>query len=168
MISTDNEPNGQTVLVGFNLVKGIGAVRLNALRDHFGDLSLAWQAPADALQSAGLSPKLAERVLQLRAGLNLDKYMSRMAAQGIQVLTWEDEFYPKRLKEIEQPPPVLYMRGEMKAEDFWSVAVVGTRRVSAYGRQIADELARFSGQQWCDNYLRPSARGGCYCPPGCT
>ena len=53
--------------VGFNLVKGIGAVRLQALRDHFGDLSLAWQAPLDALQAAGLSPKLAERVLQIRA-----------------------------------------------------------------------------------------------------
>ena len=41
--------------VGFNLVKGIGAVRLQALQDHFGDLSLAWQAPVEALQAAGLS-----------------------------------------------------------------------------------------------------------------
>lgn len=129
--------------VGFNLVKGIGAVRLQALRDHFGDLSLAWQAPADVLRSAGLSPKLAERVVQIRASLNLEKYMSKLVAQGIQVLTWDDELYPRRLKEIDQPPPVLYMRGALKAEDFWSVAVVGTRRVSAYGRQVADELAMF-------------------------
>ena len=129
--------------VGFNLVKGIGAVRLQALQDHFGDLSLAWQAPVDALQAAGFSPKLAERVLQIRASLNLEKYMSRIEAQGIQILTWEDELYPRRLKEIDQPPPVLYMRGALKTEDFWSVAVVGTRRVSAYGRQVADELAMF-------------------------
>jgi len=129
--------------VGFNLVKGIGAVRLQALQDHFGDLSLAWQAPSDALQAAGLSPKLVERVLQIRASLNLEKYISRLVAQGIYVLTWEDELYPRRLKEIDQPPPVLYMRGGLKAEDFWSVAVVGTRRVSAYGRQVADELAMF-------------------------
>ena len=127
--------------VGFNLVKGIGAVRLQALHDHFGDLSLAWQAPLDGLQTAGLSPKLAERVVQIRATLDLDKYMSRLAKQGIQILTWDDELYPRRLKEIDQPPPVLYMRGELKAEDFWAVAVVGTRRVSAYGRQVADELA---------------------------
>lgn len=129
--------------VGFNLVKGIGAVRLQALQDHFGDLSLAWQAPLDALQAAGLSPKLAERVVQIRASLNLDKYMTRLESQGIHVLTWEDELYPRRLKEIDQPPPVLYMRGGLQAEDFWSVAVVGTRRVSAYGRQVADELAMF-------------------------
>jgi len=129
--------------VGFNLVKGIGAVRLRDLQDHFGDLSLAWQAPLVALQSAGLGLKLAERVLQIRASLDLDKYMSRLQAQGIQILTWDDELYPRRLKEIDQPPPVLYMRGELKPEDFWSVAVVGTRRVSAYGRQVADELAMY-------------------------
>jgi DNA processing protein len=129
--------------VGFNLVKGIGAVRLQALQDHFGDLSLAWQAPMDALQAAGLGPKLAERVLLIRASLDLERYMSKLGAQGIQTLTWDDELYPRRLKEIDQPPPVLYIRGGLKPEDFWSVAVVGTRRVSAYGRQVADELAMF-------------------------
>ena len=127
--------------VGFNLVKGIGAVRLRALRDHFGDLALAWQAPRDALQAAGLSSKLAERVTQVRAGFDLDKYMSTIAAQGITVLTWDDELYPQRLKQIDQPPPVLYVRGSLTAEDTWAVAVVGTRRLSAYGRQVADELA---------------------------
>ncbi len=129
--------------VGFNLVKGIGAVRFQALHDHFGDLALAWQAPLDALQAAGLSPKLAERVAQIRTSVDLDKYMSRITAQGIHILTWEDEFYPPRLKEIDQPPPVLYMRGALITEDSWTVAVVGTRRVSAYGRQVADELAMF-------------------------
>jgi len=129
--------------VGFNLVKGIGAVRFQALQNHFGDLSLAWQAPLDALQAAGLGPKLAERVLQIRASLDLERYMSKLGAQGIHILTWDDELYPRRLKEIDQPPPVLYMRGGLKPEDFWSVAVVGTRRISAYGRQVTDELAMF-------------------------
>jgi len=129
--------------VGFNLVKGIGAVRLQALRDHFGDLSVAWQAPLEALQAAGLSLKLAQRVMQIRVSVDLEKYMARLGVQGIQILTWDDENYPRRLKEIDQPPPVLYMRGHLRPEDFWSVAVVGTRRVSAYGRQVADELAMF-------------------------
>jgi DNA processing protein len=129
--------------VGFNLVKGIGAVRLKALIDHFGDLTLAWQAPMEALQAAGLSLKLAERVTQIRAKVDLEKYMARVASQGIQILTWDDELYPQRLKEIDQPPPVLYLRGTLIAEDDWAVAVVGTRRVSAYGRQVAEELAAF-------------------------
>jgi len=132
--------------VGFNLVKGIGAVRLRALREHFGDLSLAWQAPVDALQAAGLSQKIAERVIQARASVDLDGFMEQIAAQGIQVLTWEDEAYPACLKEIDQPPPILYLRGELTIEDSWAVAVVGTRRVTAYGRQVTEELASYLAQ----------------------
>jgi DNA processing protein len=127
--------------VGFNLVKGIGAVRLQALREHFGSLEVAWQAPTDALKAAGLGPKLCERVMQVRASVDLDKFLAKMDARGIQVLTWEDENYPKRLKEIDQPPPILYLRGNLTAEDGWAVAVVGTRRITAYGRQVAEELA---------------------------
>jgi DNA processing protein len=129
--------------VGFNLVKGVGAVRLQALMDHFGDLEVAWQAPVDALQAAGLSAKVAERAALIRMSVDLDKYMERVAAQGITILTWEDELYPPRLKEIDQPPPVLYVRGMLTTEDSWAVAVVGTRRVSAYGRQVTEELAAF-------------------------
>ena len=129
--------------VGFNLVKGIGAVRMKALINHFGDLSLAWQAPADALQAAGLSPKLAERVIQIRTRVDLEKFMVKVAAQGITILTWEDEDYPSCLKEIDQPPPVIYVRGTLTTEDAWAVAVVGTRRVSAYGRQVTGELAAY-------------------------
>jgi DNA processing protein len=97
----------------------------------------------DALQAAGLSPKLAGRVAQVRAGVDLDKVLARIMAQGIEIMTWDDELYPPRLKEIDQPPPVLYVRGALTTEDFWAVAVVGTRRVSAYGRQVAEELASF-------------------------
>ncbi len=69
--------------------------------------------------------------------------MSRINKQGIEILTWDDVLYPPRLKEIDQPPPVLYLRGTLKSEDTWAVAVVGTRRVSAYGRQVAEEIGSF-------------------------
>ena len=135
--------NDKRYWVGFNLVKGIGAVRLQALHNHFGNLALAWQAPVDALQAAGLSPKLAERVAQVRVSVDLDQCMHHYAAQGISILTWDDELYPARLKEIDQPPPVLYVRGALISEDSWAIAVVGTRRVSAYGRQVTEELVSF-------------------------
>jgi DNA processing protein len=129
--------------LGFNLVRGIGAVRLQALCNYFGDLALAWQAPVAELQAAGLSPKLAERVALVRSGVDLDQYLAKIIAQGIEILTWDDDLYPRRLKEIDQPPPVLYVRGTITTEDAWAVAVVGTRRVSAYGRQVAEDLASF-------------------------
>jgi DNA processing protein len=129
--------------IGFNLVRGIGAVRLQALISHFGDAASAWKgAPAD-LRAAGLGHKLIERLLQVRAGVDLDSLWDTITAQGIQILTWDDENYPARLKEIEQPPPVLYLRGQFLQEDSFAVALVGTRRITPYGRQITEELAAF-------------------------
>lgn len=127
--------------VGFNLVKGIGAVRLQSLISQFGSPEKAWLTEADELRGAGLSPKIVERLLQIRQGTNLQTLYEELLKRGIQVLTWEDENYPARLKEIEQPPPVLYLRGELLEEDFWAVAVVGTRQITPYGRQITEDVA---------------------------
>ncbi len=135
--------NEKRFWVGFNLVKGIGAVRLQGLRDHFGDLAMAWQAPLDALMAAGLSEKLAGRVVQVRSDIDLEKYLERVNNRGIEIITLDDVQYPTRLKEIDQPPPVLYLRGTLISEDNWAVAVVGTRRVSSYGRQVTEEISSF-------------------------
>jgi DNA processing protein len=129
--------------IGFNLIKGIGAVRMQALIQHFGDLEVAWKASPADLAQAGLGPKLVERILQARAGVDLDQLWARIESQGIKILTWEDETYPQRLKEIDQPPPVLYLRGEYLPDDLFAVAIVGTRRVTPYGRQITEELSAF-------------------------
>jgi DNA processing protein len=69
--------------------------------------------------------------------------MERIQRQDIRVITWDDTIYPRRLREIDQPPPVLYLRGSIDPEDDWAVAVVGTRRVTTYGRQITADLAAF-------------------------
>ena len=129
--------------IGFNVIKGIGAVRMQALIQHFGDLALAWNATPIELARAGLGLKVIERIVQARANVDLEKLWARIEAQGIKILTWEDEAYPQRLKEIDQPPPVLYIRGEYLPDDLYAVAIVGTRRVTAYGRQITEELAAY-------------------------
>lgn len=132
--------------VGFNLVKGIGAVRLKNLLDYFGSLEIAWNAPASALLAAGIPQKAVEYQLALRTQIDLDALYSKIQAQGIKVMIWGDSDYPRRLKEINQSPPVLFMRGTFEISDDWAVAVVGTRRVTAYGRQVAAEIARFLAQ----------------------
>ncbi len=129
--------------VGFNLIKGIGAVRMQALINHFGNLEAAWRGKPADLAAAGLSLKLIEKILQARESIDLDKVWARIESQGIKILTWQDETYPQRLKEIEQPPPVLYVRGEYLPDDLYAVAIVGTRRVTPYGRQITEELSSF-------------------------
>ena len=129
--------------IGFNLIKGIGAVRMQALIQHFGDLEVAWKAAPADLAEAGLGAKVIERVLQAREEVDLRKLWEKIESQGIKILTWQDEAYPGRLKEIDQPPPVLYIRGEYLPDDLFAVAIVGTRRVTAYGRQITEEISSF-------------------------
>lgn len=128
--------------VGFNFIKGIGAVRMQRLIDYFGDVERAWFAPADALEAAGLSTKMSARIIKVRSEIELDKYISRIENQGIRILVRDDEDYPRYLKEIPQPPPVLYVRGEIAIEDEWSVAIVGTRKVTHYGREITEKFAK--------------------------
>jgi len=129
--------------IGFNLIKGIGAVRMQALVAYFGDLESAWKAAPEELSGAGLGSKLIERVVKAREDVDLDRVWDRIEKQGIKILTWQDEAYPQRLKEIDQPPPVLYVRGEYLQDDIIAVAIVGTRRISSYGRQITEELSSF-------------------------
>ena len=133
----------QTYWVGFNLIRGIGAVRMKNLLDYYGSLEIAWNAPASGLIAAGLPARIVENFLQVRSKINLEVVMERISALGVKVYTWEDEIYPKRLKEIAQPPPVLFVKGSINVEDDWAVSVVGTRRVTPYGRQVATEVARF-------------------------
>ena len=132
--------------IGINLVKGIGAVRFRALLDFFGDARTAWEGSPNDLRAAGLSPKIIERFIAAREQVDLDSIWQKTVDKNIRVMTWDDANYPARLREIAQPPPVLYLRGDIVEADAWAVAIVGTRRVSAYGRQVAEEIATFLAQ----------------------
>jgi DNA processing protein len=142
-----NTHTARLCLLGFNHVRGIGAVRLQHLLQTFGDAETAWKAPAAALRQSGLSEKLVQNLVETRANLDLAMVWERLDEQGIQVITWEDEDYPRRLREISQPPPVLYVRGNVLSDDDFSVAIVGTRRVTSYGRRAAEDIAAALAQQ---------------------
>lgn len=129
--------------IGFTLIKGIGAVRFQRLLERFGDARSAWEAEAPALAEAGLSVKVIERLAAVRKQVDLPRLYEQIQSKGIQILTWQDEAYPQRLRNIAQPPPVLYLRGELLPEDAWAVAIVGTRRVTPYGRQVSEQIASF-------------------------
>ncbi len=141
----NNAMDDKKYWIGFNLIRGIGAVRMQGLVAYFGELESAWNADPDSLAEAGLGAKVIERVLTARETVSLDKVWEKIESQGIKILTWGDEEYPARLKEIDQPPPVLYIRGEYLPDDLFAVAIVGTRKVTPYGRQVTEEIASFLG-----------------------
>ncbi len=127
--------------IGFNIVKGIGPARVRLLLDYFGDLEPAWKAPLEALRQAGLDRRSCENVAAARTQVDLDLALRRVEQAGVEVLTWESPGYPRNLLTIAQPPPVLYVRGTLLPADEWAVALVGTRRATAYGREVARDLA---------------------------
>jgi DNA processing protein len=126
--------------VALNRIAGLGRVRYSLLENHFPGMEEAWRAGVSELRAAGLDAKLAARIASERADISPDDVMERLAGHGITALTWHDPAYPPRLKEIYDLPPVLYVRGRLTAADEWCVAVVGTRRPTPYGRQVAEEI----------------------------
>ncbi len=127
--------------MGFNLVRGIGSVRFGQILSYFGDLSVAWDAPAEAFREAGLPERALNNLLKTRREVDIDQLYESILADEVKILTLQCEDYPHLLREIDQPPPVLYIKGSLAPEDDFSVAIVGTRRVTAYGQQIARDTS---------------------------
>jgi DNA processing protein len=126
--------------LGFNLVKGIGPAKVQALLDYFGHLGAAWHATELQLQKIGLDQRAIQSFFEARSQLDLDDCLAQTQKAGITILTWESADYPNYLREIATAPPVLYVLGALQEIDRLAVAVVGTRRLTAYGRQATRDL----------------------------
>jgi DNA processing protein len=135
------EANETKYWVAFSRISGIGAVRAGRLQEHFSSMRAAWKAGASELRAAGLDASTVASVVAERPKIEPDAEMERLAKAGVKAYAQPDEGYPKRLLEIDDRPPVLYVRGELLPEDEWAIAVVGTRRATPYGRQAAEHFA---------------------------
>jgi len=127
--------------VAFNRAPGFGPAKVRALLDHFGDLEWAWRATAAELQQAGMDRRAIESLLKLRTTYDPQIDIRKAERAGARILTWDDAEYPVHLREIPQPPPVLYVKGALAESDQWALAIVGTRRASAYGKEAARVFA---------------------------
>ncbi len=126
--------------VGFSKVPGIGRVRLQQMELHFGNLHNAWTADRRELRAAGLDHRTVEQIVTHREAISLDEEMEKLQRHGVTVLTCRDDTFPARLREIYDVPTVIYVRGSLVEADEWSIAVVGTRQSTVYGRDITERL----------------------------
>lgn len=127
--------------LGFHLTKGIGPSRVTRLLDHFGDLARAWDAAPRELERAGFGEGLRANIAATKRTWDLDRELDRVDRAGVTLLTWADPGYPARLRQIAAPPPVLYVRGSLTDDDELALGIVGTRRATAYGREVTSRLA---------------------------
>lgn len=141
MSTAHNTSDHKGYWIAFNKVAGIGPARLAALLETCGSLEAAWRASIQELRAAQLDKRSLENLLLARRQLDPEKEWLHAQQAGAQVLTWDDSAYPENLRQIDAPPPVLYVYGTITEQDTLAVALVGTRRASAYGREVAHKLA---------------------------
>ncbi|MEX0621424.1 MAG: DNA-processing protein DprA [Candidatus Woykebacteria bacterium] len=119
---------------------GIGPVRFQVLLKHFKSAETIWKADEKTLKEI-LTPKLFEQFTEFRKSFDIQRYLDKISKLNIIVITLNDKNYPKLLKEISDAPPVLYIRGQLPDEKR-VIAVVGTRKITNYGREVTEILVR--------------------------
>jgi len=129
-------------LVALNLIEGVGPVRVRQLLEFFGDATAVLKASKQQLLSIrGIGEDTAARIADWESSMDLPGELKRIADFGCRVITQEDGEYPTMLREIYDPPVVLYVKGSLTATDKNSVAIVGSRQTTHYGIETARKLA---------------------------
>ena len=129
-------------LVALNLIEGVGPVRVRQLLEHFGDAPAILRASrGQLLQVRGIGEDTADAIARWEQTTDLSAELKRIAEFGCHVVTQADPEYPERLREIYDPPVVLYVKGALSAKDKNSVAMVGSRMTTHYGIEVARKLA---------------------------
>lgn len=124
----------------FNLIPELGSVKLTRLLNYFRDFEAAWLAESTELSKSGLDAKTIEIIKAKQPSINPRESWNTLTKLGIEIITISDPEYPPQLKEIVTAPPLLYTRGNKHLLKQTGIAVVGSRKISAYGRQVIEEI----------------------------
>jgi DNA processing protein len=128
--------------IALNMVDGIGPIRVRALLDRFLQPQAILSATrAELMQVEGVGDEVARSIASWRERVDLDGELPRIEKAGVRVLTREDAEYPRNLREIYDPPIVLYVKGAFSERDALSIAIVGSRRTTLYGQEMGRKLA---------------------------
>lgn len=121
-------------------IPGIGSETLRKLFGHFQAGKLIWEAPLADLENVGVPTSVAEKIFVSRAGIDPDQEWAKLEAENISILAFFEDSYPALLKEIFNPPFLLYCRGNLDCLDLPALAIVGSRKLTAYGKQAAEKF----------------------------
>ena len=128
-------------LLALHSIDGLGPIRLKALLEHFGnDPLLVWEGDIREIRAIGIPESVCKIFVETRKKLDPQKYMESIQNSGIKWMTIFDDSYPKLLKEIYDPPVLFYYKGDIKSEDAKALAVVGTRKMTGYGKLVTEKF----------------------------
>ena len=131
----------QEAYVVLNMVSGVGTARFKALIEEFGEPRKIFEADASRVAvTRGISQALAEKIVDWEKDIDLGAELDFANKGGAQIITLDDDEYPRLLKEIYDPPLCLYVRGRLPDLGYNSIAVIGSRRATIYGRKMAKHI----------------------------
>ena len=119
---------------------GLGSTNFALLLKAFGNIEAAWEASAEQIGRAGIEPQFGRAIQKARSSFAPESELASLEKHGVRAYTWLDEDFPTSLREIPQSPPVIFARGSLGPQFDQAVAVVGTRRVTPYGRQATEHF----------------------------
>lgn len=129
--------------VALGRVKGLGGIGFKKLATFFADPTQCFSAsPAELERVEGLHRDVIDRLVNFSAWVEVDEELRRVRAAGIEIVRFTSPSYPGRLRMIADPPPFLYVKGAVVAEDENAIGIVGSRSASDYGLRMARDLAR--------------------------
>jgi len=129
-------------LIAFNRVQGLGPVTARQIIEALGSLVAVFETSAERLMEIpGIGSERALLLTRELKEVSAEEELERASKTGVKIITWDDEGYPTLLKEIADPPLVLYIAGEVAVLDTPAIALVGTRHPSMYGRETARRFA---------------------------
>lgn len=128
--------------IALNMIDSLGPVRVRNLIAALGSPEAVWDASEEDLCRAdGIGPEVARGIIRQRREVDPVAEEARARRNGAQLIVQEDPRYPELLKQIYDPPLVLYVRGSLEKKDRHAIAVVGTRHASHYGMSMANKLS---------------------------
>jgi DNA processing protein len=134
--------DSREAFVALNLIEGVGPVRARTLLNHFGDApKILAASKSELLRVRNIGEETAEAISTWEKSVDLAGELKRISEFGCHVLISADENYPALLREIYDPPLVLYVKGALTAKDKNAVAMVGSRQTTHYGIETARKLA---------------------------
>jgi len=124
------------------LTPGLGARTAGKLLREFGSPDEIFNASLTGLEAQHLPAAVAQAIHSRRPMSDAAKELAQAQAAGCKLLTWDEPEYPTRLREIYDPPPLLYVKGNVGLLNRHLISIVGARRPTPYGNQMAQRLAK--------------------------
>ncbi len=128
--------------LALGLVPGLGSRNASKLLSTFGDPDAIFAASLTELEAQGLTASVAQAIHSQEALERAGKELARVKEFGCRLITWNDTGYPRLLREIYDPPALLYVRGDPAVLNGFTIGIVGTRRPTPYGNQMSERLGR--------------------------